>query len=74
MFTMSNNIYGQLVFFTFIATKQDGEAQHKRVRLGSVWCEREEAREKLEEFRAANKEAVSSREVHGRFVYEEHIG
>lgn len=69
---MSNNIFGQLVFFTFIATKQDGEARHKRVRLGSVWCAREEAHDKLEEFRAANLDTC--RDVHGRFVFDEHIG
>jgi hypothetical protein len=74
MFTMRNNIFGQLVFFTFIATKQGDETRHKRARLGSVWCDYQSCREQLDEFRAANMDTFNPKEVHARFVYEEHIG
>ena len=69
-----SHFYGQLVFFTFVITKEGDKRTHKRTRLGSVWCDYSECQDKLEEFRAANLDIFNPKEVHARFAYEEHIG
>lgn len=69
-----SHFYGQLVFFTFITTNHGDEITQKRTRIGSVWCDYSECESKLEEFRQSNLDVFNAKQVHARFVYEEHIG
>ena len=64
------SIFGQLSFVTIVHV---GDTQRfKKVRLHSVWCEREECGERLEIFRLGNKQ-IPSDQIHAVFTFTEII-
>ena len=63
--------YGELRVFTFVSLNPDDKAKRKRVSLGTIYCEFEQSKSKLEEFRRANLDVCNPKEVFAEFIYRE---